>query len=207
VTGLSEPSTSAKVSVLDIFRPQLLPTTLLITAAYFAHITSFYFIIKWTPKVVVNLGFEPAMAAGVLAMANIGGATGGAIFGLLALRFGLKSVTGVMLLGAFATILWFGFSTHTLISMKVQVLCAGFFANAAIAGLYLLFAKVLPTHVRATGTGFAIGAGRGGAAMAPVLAGYLFQSGYGLGWVAAILGSGSLIASVCLYLLREHQSD
>ena len=77
----------------------------------------------------------------------------------------------------------------------------GFFGNAAVSGMYSIVAHAFPTHVRATGTGFAIGVGRGGAALAPVLAGYLFQAGFGLQAVALIMAMGSLIAAVALLAL------
>ena len=70
-----------KRSLADIFKPGLIAATLLITLAYFAHITSFYFVLKWVPKIVVDLGFDPREAAGVLTWANVGGAMGGAVFG------------------------------------------------------------------------------------------------------------------------------
>ncbi|MBV8853757.1 MAG: MFS transporter, partial [Sinobacteraceae bacterium] len=53
-------------SITDILRPGLLATTLLLAIGYFAHITSFYFIVKWVPKIVVDMGFEPRVAAGLL---------------------------------------------------------------------------------------------------------------------------------------------
>jgi MFS family permease len=88
-----------------------------------------------------------------------------------------------------------------------MVVVAGMFTNAAIVGLYALFAQIFPTHVRATGTGFAIGVGRGGAALAPVIGGYLFQAGMGLQAVAAIMGAGSLLAALALLRLRVRQGD
>ena len=188
-------------SVADIFKSRLVATTLLVTFAYFAHITSFYFIIKWVPKIVVDLGFAPKAAAGVLTWANAGGATGGAIFGLIATRVGLKPLTIFILVAASAMIVWFGHGASDLTALTMQVAIAGFFSNSAIVGLYSLFAKVFPTHVRATGTGFAIGVGRGGAALAPVLAGYLFQAGFGLQAVALSMAMGSLIAAVALLAL------
>jgi len=81
------------------------------------------------------------------------------------------------------------------------------FTNAAIAGLYLLFAQVFPTHVRATGTGFAIGIGRGGAALAPVIAGYLFRAGFALETVAVIMACGSLLAAVVLLALKVRDGE
>lgn len=64
-----------------------------------AHITSFYFIIKWVPKLVVDMGFAPKAAAGVLTWANVGGAAGVVLFGLIATRVGLKALTIVTLVG------------------------------------------------------------------------------------------------------------
>jgi len=69
--------------------------------------------------------------------------------------------------------------------------------------MYSLFAKVFPTQARSTGTGFAIGVGRGGAAIAPVFAGYLFQAGFGLQFVAFVMGSCALVAAVLLVFLDE----
>ena len=75
---------------------------------------------------------------------------------------------------------------------------SGLFTNSAVVGLYTIFARAFPTHVRATGTGFAIGIGRGGAALSPILAGFLFAAGLPLAGVAIALALGSLIAAFAL---------
>ncbi len=196
------PEGQSRRSVADIFSPQLIGTTLLITFAYFAHITSFYFILKWVPKIVVDLGFAPSAAAGVLTWANVGGATGGAIFGLIAGRVGLKRLTLVTLVASTGLIIWFGRGAQDLPGLAVMVAVVGLFTNSAVVGLYALFAQIFPTHVRATGTGFAIGVGRGGAALAPVIGGYLFQAGFDLQAVAMVMGSGSILAALALSMLK-----
>ena len=66
-------------SIVDIFRHGMAKVTLLATLAYFLHITTFYFILKWVPKIVADMGFTAATAASVLVWANVGGATGGAV--------------------------------------------------------------------------------------------------------------------------------
>lgn len=198
---------SARRSVMDIFRPGLIATTILMTLAYFAHIIGFYFVIKWVPKLVVDLGFEPKAAAGVLTWANVGGATGVVLFGLIATRVSLKALTIATLLGASAMIVWFGRGSTDLAALTRTVAIAGLFLNSAIAGSYLLFAKVFPTHVRATGTGFAIGVGRGGAVLGPVIAGYLFQAGLGLQAVAMMMAIGPLLAAAALLALKVQDAD
>jgi len=185
-------------SVTDLFGAGLAVTTVLMTFAYFAHVTSLYFILKWVPKIIVDLGFAPAAAAGVLQWVNVGGATGGVIFGLLATRVGLKHLTIATLIGTCAMIVAFGHGATDLASLTLRAALAGAFANATIAGFYSLFATVFPTHVRASGTGFAVGVGRGGAVVAPAVAGYLFQAGCSLQTVATLMALGSLAAALAL---------
>ncbi|MFK7733677.1 MAG: MFS transporter [Pseudomonadales bacterium] len=202
----SLPESAEKTSLADIFKPGLMMVTVLVTLAYFAHITSFYYIIKWIPKIVVDMGFEARSAAAVLTWVNVGGAIGGAVFGYLATRMALRPLTIVTLLIASAMIVWFGRGSSDLHSLTVAVGITGFFTNAGVVGMYSLFAKVFPTHVRATGTGFAIGMGRGGAVLAPIAAGYLFQAGLGLQTVSIVMASGALCGAVLLYFLKENRN-
>jgi benzoate transport len=201
----AETEESARRSVMDIFKPGLIVATVLITFGYFAHVTSFYFIIKWVPKLVVDMGFAPKAAAGVLTWANVGGASGVAIFGLIATRVSLKALTIVTLVGSSAMVVWFGRGSPDLAALSGTVAIAGLFINSAIAGYYLMFAKVFPTHVRATGTGFAVGVGRGGAVLAPIIA--LFQAGFGLQAVATMMAAGSLLSTAALLALKVRDDE
>jgi benzoate transport len=203
----AETEESARRSVMDIFKPGLIVATVLITLGYFAHVTSFYFIIKWVPKLVVDMGFAPKAAAGVLTWANVGGASGVAIFGLIATRVSLQALTIVTLVGSSAMVVWFGRGSPDLAALSGTVAIGGLFINSGIAGYYLLFAKVFPTHVRATGTGFAIGIGRGGAVLAPIIAGYLFQAGFGLQAVATMMAMGSLLSAGALLALKVRAAE
>lgn len=186
----------------DLMAPGLRATTLLVTAAYCAHIITFYFTLKWIPKIVVDMGYAAAAAGGVLVWANVGGATGGAIFGLLARRLGLRRLTIFVLIASAALVVIFGQGQSDLTRLSTIAAAVGFFTNAGVAGLYALFAQVFPTSVRATGTGFAVGVGRGGAAAAPWLAGLLFETGLGLQGVAVIMAAGSAIGAVALLRLK-----
>jgi MFS-type transporter involved in bile tolerance (Atg22 family) len=61
--------------------------------------------------------------------------------------------------------------------------------------------------MRASGTGFAIGTGRGGSVLAPIIAGFLFQAGNSLSLVSLFLSVGSLFAIVALWLVRMPGKD
>ena len=196
-----------KRSIGDIFAPRLAAITVLVTAAYLFHITTFYFILKWVPKIVVDMGFAPSAAAGVLVWANAGGALGGAILGFLTQRFALRPLTITVLLASTVMVTLFGRGQATLEQLSLICAAAGFFTNAGVVGLYAIFAQAFPTHVRAFGTGFAIGIGRGGSVLAPIAAGFLFQAGQSLQTVAFIMALGSLVAAVMLVMLRLHPED
>jgi hypothetical protein len=96
----------------------------------------------------------------------------------------------------------FGQSPPDLQKLSMFAAAAGFCTNAGIAGLYGLFVVAFPTHVRAFGTGFAIGIGRGGSVLAPIVAGFLFDAGQGLPTVAIVMALGSLIAAGLASLLK-----
>ena len=187
-----------KRSVGDIFAPGLLSTTVVVTAAYFLHITTFYYIIKWVPKILVDMGFAASAAGNVLSWLNVGGATGGALVGLLSLRIGIKPLALTVLGLSTVAIIVFGNSPVDLTRLTMICVFVGFCTNGAINALYAIFAHVFPTHVRAFGTGFAVGVGRGGAVLAPILAGFLFDGGLSLPVVSLIMSVGSTIAAILL---------
>ena len=178
-------------SISDIFSPAFLAITVLVTAAYFFHITTFYFIVKWVPKIVVDLGFAPSSAGNVLSWTNVVGASGVIVVGLLALRFSVKRITIAVMLISTIMVTLFGRTPPDLVRLSM-----------AITGMYALFAKAFPTHVRASGTGFAVGVGRGGSVLAPIIAGFLFQANLQLPTVAMIMSLGSLLAAGVLSLLK-----
>jgi benzoate transport len=190
-----------------IFSAGMLAITLTVTAAYFFHIIAFYYTIKWIPKIVVDMGFAASSAAGVLVWANVGGAAGGAALGLLSQRFDARKLTIGVMLASTVMVFIFGRSEPNLTWLSLTCACTGFFTNGAIAGLYALMARAFPTHVRSSGTGFAIGIGRGGSVVGPVLAGYLFKSGLDLAAVSAIIAVSSTLGAITLLMLKLEPED
>jgi benzoate transport len=193
---------ATKRSIVDIFAPGMIFTTLLVAFAYFFHITTFYYVLKWIPKIVVDMHFAASEAAGVLVWANVGGAVGGAVVGLLTQKFALKPLTIAVLVASCIMVNVFGQGTADLKQLSIICACVGFFTNGGVIGLYAILAQAFPAHVRAFGTGFAIGTGRGGSVLAPIVAGYLFQAGQGLPTVSFILAFGSLIGAGFLLMLK-----
>lgn len=191
----------------DIFNPRFLRTTLIITISYFLHITTYYFILKWVPKIVADMGFPNSSAGNVLVWANVGGALGGTIFGLLTMKFDLKKLSVGVLFFSAVSIAVFGHSPADLSKLSLFAMMAGFFGNVGIIALYALVAHSYPTSSRAFGTGFMLAVGRGGAVLSPILVGYLLQNNIPLSSVGLIMSIGSLLGTVALLFLKLESGD
>ena len=203
VDALPEPAPKTmRIRVAALFEPAFLLLTGALTVAYLAHIMTFYFVLKWIPKIVADMGFAPSLAAGVLVWASIGGACGSLLLGLLTARLRVYTLTIVAMLASTLAIIAFGRANGDLFSLSLIAAVAGFATNAGVVGLYALVAAAFPTHLRATATGFVIGVGRGGSALAPALAGLLFKLGYGLSTVATLMALGSAVAAFALFTSR-----
>lgn len=191
-----------KKSFGDLFAPGLRSTTIIITVAYFLQITTYYFILKWLPDVVVGMGFSVSEGANMLKYANIGGALGGAVLGFLTLRLDVKRLTMAVLALSAVFITFLGSTPANLDYIKMVAALCGFFGNSGIIGMYALFPAAFPTHVRASGTGFTIGMGRGGAILSPIIVGFMFQAGLPLPTVSMLISTGALIAAGVLVFLK-----
>lgn len=169
-----------------------------LTLVFFTHMSTFYFLMKWIPKVVADLGYAASDAGYVLVWANVGGVLGSFVLSLLTQWVRVRAlVVGALACGSLAV--WiFGFAMGSLTELSFAAMAAGFFTTGASAGLYAIFAHAFPTHLRASGTGIVIGLGRGGGALGPVCAGLLFAAGWPFHWVAPVLACGSLVAAAIL---------
>ncbi len=192
-----------RASVATLFSPALARTTALLTIAYFTHVTTFYFLLKWIPKIVVDMGHTPSAAGRVLVWANVGGATGGLIYSLLVRRYSARVLLLGTLLLSVPMVIAFGRGQASLAELSFIVAVTGACTNGGMVGLFTVVVRAFPSAVRSGGTGFVIGVGRGGSALSPILAGFLFASGAGLQRVAIVMAMGSLLAAMAVLLVRD----
>lgn len=195
------------VPTAALFAPQVRRRTLTIAASYFLHVTTFYYLIGWIPALVKDAGFSPSDGSSASVWANLGGAIGGAIFGAVSARTGVKPLLLITMVAGAVAMVWFGNAPHELMTMKMAGFVADFFINAGIVGLYAIMAMAYPASLRATGTGFAIGVGRGGGVLGPIIGGALLQAGLLPSTVGTVMGLGTLFAAVMLWTLPRAQTE
>ena len=71
------------------------------------------------------------------------------------------------MIGSVVLVIVFGQGQGDLATLSLVGGLAGFATNAGVVGLNAIVARTFPNALRVTGTGFVIGVGRGGSALAP----------------------------------------
>jgi benzoate transport len=175
--GISREEAATK-AVIGVIEPRYLKGTVLMTLSYFMLMFSFYFVLSWTPKNLVDLGFPVEQGIFALLMINLGGIVGGLACGYGTRRLNARALTSWMLVALFFFIVGYGMVETGVLPMMILAFLVGLGLMGAMAGLYIIVPHVYPPNVRNTGTGLAIGIGRIGAMVGPPLAGLLIAAGW-----------------------------
>jgi MFS family permease len=188
-----------------IFRPGQRAETLRITAVNLLYLMTVYYVLSWMPQMVADAGFSASTGTALSATASLGGAFICIVISLAAPRIRLRTLGAAMMIGLSLATAIFGYMPASLILLTVMAALIGGFLYTGIFGLYATIVDTFDPGMRATGVGFVMGVGRGASALAPAIAGGLFELGAGRGIVSAVLASLSLGAGV-LMLVRGRVS-
>ena len=198
--------TSPPPRVKEILSPALKVNTLLLWLSFFMSMLTLYFLLLWTPQIIVNAGLPTSQGIIVGATLNGGGLVGMLLLGYFSERFGLhRLIIAFFLMAAISMI------AFALIDASPNVLLAlafalGFFTVGGMIGLYSVAAGLYPTTLRNTGLGWGIGIGRLGAIIGPNVAGVLI----GIGWEQAdyflLLSLPLLVAIASTWALGKSQA-
>lgn len=184
----------------ELLGPRFRKLSLMLVAAYFLHIVTFYFFSGWLPKLMSDLGFTTPDAIRTSALMSLGGVIGGSALGWAAPRFGLVRLVILSMIGTSVTFVAFGWFS-SLVALQAIAFVAGSCVFGGIVGLYALLARAFPPELRVTGTGLAIGVGRAGAIVGPLVGGFLIAAGLRIPLAIAIIGTAALGAALILAFL------
>ncbi|OAX55198.1 MFS transporter [Xanthomonas graminis] len=176
--------------------------SLLLALAFFLHMFAFFFVLSWTPKLLIAAGMSAQQGITGGTLLNLGGIVGGGVFSWLAVRWSLRwSTLAMFLLGALAMLAFSAYSTH-LASAFAIALVIGAAVFAAMSGLYATAPVVFDASIRSTGLGWAIGIGRIGAILSPPTVGWLVDRGWSPQHLYLLCTVPLLLAAVALLALR-----
>ncbi len=157
---------------------------------------------SWIPKLVEDAGFTAADGRFAFLLFNLGGVVGIFSLGTFATRWRLSNLVAVFILASAASMLIFAQAPDSLIVLMTVIGAVGFLIQGGFTGFYSIAAKIYPTHIRATGVGWAIGLGRLGAVVGPAVAGYLIAGGLGLAGNFAVFAVPLVLSGVIAWLMK-----
>ncbi|MGA9088514.1 MAG: MFS transporter [Bradyrhizobium sp.] len=190
------------IPVLHLFKGGRTLTTLLLWVVFFMSLLDLFFLANWLPTVLNDLGASVSLAVAIGSMLQVGGVVGTLALGSIIDRFSFRALALVYFMGVFAVgaIGQFG---HSVIFVTMAIFAAGFCivggqtaANALAAGLY-------PTSVRASGVGWALGIGRVGSIVGPLVGGALLTMKWSAGAVFMAAAGAALCAAVAAFSLSR----
>jgi len=154
--------------------------------------------------VLNDLGASVSSAAAIGSMLQVGGVVGTFALGSIIDRFSFRALALVYFAAVFA-VGAIGQLGHSVVFVTMAIFAAGFCivggqiaANALAAGFY-------PTSVRATGVGWALGIGRVGSIVGPLIGGALLTAK----WSTASVFAAAALAALCAALgppISRHRS-
>jgi len=180
-----------------------LPSMLLWTAVTLGYFDLF-FVISWIPKLVTQAGLPLSQAIYAGATYNLGAFMGTAAVGWIAVRFPLHRVIATYLgLAAITLLVFGGFSMPVWLTLLVALL-VGVTVQGGFNGFWALSAGLYPADMRNTGVGWALGVGRIGAVLGPIVGGVLVGAQVSLPSIFAIFSASVALAAVLTLRIGAH---
>lgn len=171
--------------------------TIALWAAVFFGLMVLYFIVSWIPKLSIEAGLSETDGIYAGALYNFGAFVGTAGMSLLALRVPLQRLVPAMLGAAAVAMMAFG-TLHLAVGPTLLLAFAiGVLLQGGYNGVWPLAAAAYPAGIRATGVGWAIGVGRGGAIIGPLLGGALMDAKVGFPVLFAVYCVPLLVCAGC----------
>ena len=191
-----------KPLVSQLFSNKYKLSTLQLWAALFFAFGCLYFLISWIPKLATDAGLSIELAIYAGTIFNVGAFFGIVLQGYFSSKIGLKKTISIFLLLTFVLMASFKVFIGTDFLLIVYFLL-GFSLQGGFVGLYAVAARLYPTEFKTTGVGWAIGVGRLGGILAPVIGGLFIAMGLSLSANFLIFSIPALFASILTYYISS----
>jgi MFS transporter, AAHS family, 4-hydroxybenzoate transporter len=187
-----------KTSVTSLFTPDRKTATLWLWLALFMSFATLYFLTTWIPKLASSAGLPLDLAIYAGTVFNLGAVAGIVLQGWLSSKFGLQRTIFAFLVASSLLMAIFGFFKGSALVLVLFGLI-GFTVQGGFVGLYSVAALMYPTEVRSTGMGWAMGAGRIGAVLGPLLGGLLVGMGFSMTGSFMVFALPVLVAGLAVF--------
>jgi MFS family permease len=188
-------------SVMKIFAPAILRTTLLASLVSLGAQGGYYAITTWLPLYLKSTrGLTTLDTGGYLAVVIAGSFAGYLTAAYLTDRLGRRGTLILFAVCSFVAVLSY---VNAPIGNSVMLLLGfplGFFASGSFSPMGAFFTELFPTPLRASGQGFSYNLGRGAGALFPTFVGF-FSARLSLGTSIAAFAVVAYLAMICGVML------
>ena len=188
-------------AVIQLFTDSRAGVTLLIWVIYFMGLLDLYFLTNWLPTIMSDAGIKIETAIIASSLFQFGGMAGAIAMGVALSHRRSFHVLAVCYLWAAVWVFVAGAAGPTLPLLATAVMAAGAGIIGGQSASHALCAEFYRTSMRSTGVGWALGIGRIGSIVGPVLGGYLLATGGGAQQVIWMASIPALVATIAATVL------
>lgn len=195
---------SASAAFTEQFEEGRLWPALTLWLGLFCLLLLTYFLVSWTPSILVANGGSPRVAALGGVLLNLGGIIGALLLAPLINRFGPFAPVAVTVAIGAAFVALLGQKLGSVPLLMVVLFLAGACAIGGQLNFPAMTVELFPPRVRGAGSGWAIGVGRIGSIVGPLMGGSLIAAHLGaeklflLAAVPALAAAAALLAAAKL---------
>ena len=188
--------------VFSLFSPQLRWITLLLWIVFITNFLASYLILLWLPSMLNAAGATPAQAIVGTTLFPLAGIAGAFVLGWPIDKFGAERTLIIgLLIGALACAM-VGFANLPYgVALLGLVFCVGLGLSGSQMGMNALAGSAYPPMTRSTGSGWALGIGRIGTILGPLLGGLLLAAGFSTNAMFLFSSGAVFIASLAMLTL------
>lgn len=176
--------------------------TVLLWAAFVTSLGCHYFLTSWLPTVLDASGIPLTHAVAAGALIQAGGAVGSLGVGRLVDRVGVLAIAGAFIAAAPLLVL-IGAAPASEALLMVIVFLTGMCLLGGQIGLNALASTIYPTAIRSSGAGWALGIGRFGSIMGPLIGGWLIGAGLSSTALFACAAVPALLSALFIVAVRQ----
>jgi len=170
--------------------------TLMLWISYFVAFMMLVTNSAWSPTLLRQVGVEVTQTALALATFNALSVIGSGAAGYLITRFGATAVLPATLIGGSIAYGLIGYAAPSIGAITVLQALFGLLLGCASSGLIALAPLLYPTAIRSTGVGWAMGVGRFGSFVGPLVVGALLARQLPVGSIFMTIGLPGIIAAI-----------
>jgi AAHS family 4-hydroxybenzoate transporter-like MFS transporter len=187
----------------QLFSDRRAAVTLLLWVMFFMNLLNLYFLNGWLPTVMSDVGVKLQTAILISALFQIGGVAGALTLGRIIDRKLSFRVLAYTYFGSSVCVFLIGWAGASVPLLIAAVFATGYTVLGSQTSSNALTAWFYPTAIRSTGLGWALGIGRIGSILGPILGGMLLAITHDARRVFWLVSIPPVIATVAALLVAS----